>query len=53
MTNAIPQRQVGTTDVHITTLGFGGNVLGNLYAAVPDEAAKDTVLAAQQSGVLF
>ena len=53
MTNAIPQRQVGTTDVHITTLGFGGNVLGNLYAAVPDEAAKDTVLAAQQSGVNY
>jgi len=53
MPNPLEKRRVGKTDVKITTLGFGGNVLGNLYAAVPDDAAKDTVLAARQSGVNY
>jgi D-threo-aldose 1-dehydrogenase len=45
------RRRLGRTAVEVTTLGFGGNVLGNLYAAVDDGEARDTVDAAYETGV--
>lgn len=47
------RRRLGGTQVEITPLGFGGNVLGNLHAAVDDATARDTVLAAYESGVNY
>ncbi len=44
-------RRVGTSDVAVSPLGFGGNVLGNLYATVEEDAALDTVAAAFESGI--
>lgn len=44
-------RRIGTTDVAVSPLGFGGNVLGNLYDTVEEGAALDTVAAAYESGV--
>ena len=35
------------------SLGFGGAVLGNLYAPVADEVAQDTVRAAGELGVRY
>jgi D-threo-aldose 1-dehydrogenase len=34
-------------------LGFGGAVLGNLYAPVPDEVARDATRAAVELGVRY
>jgi D-threo-aldose 1-dehydrogenase len=53
MADPLAKRPIGRTGVEVTTLGFGGNVLGNLYAPVDDAVAKDTVLAAWQSGVTY
>lgn len=53
MTDIGQRRRLGRTEVEVTTLGFGGNVLGNLYAAVDEAAARDTVLAAFQTGVNY
>jgi D-threo-aldose 1-dehydrogenase len=44
-------RRVGNSDVAVSPLGFGGNVLGNLYATVEEDAALDTVAAAFESGI--
>ncbi|EWY39078.1 hypothetical protein N825_08730 [Skermanella stibiiresistens SB22] len=44
-------RRIGTSDVAVSPLGFGGNVLGNLYDTVDEDAALDTVAAAYESGV--
>jgi D-threo-aldose 1-dehydrogenase len=53
VTASAERRAIGRTGVTVSRLGFGGNVLGNLYAAVDDAAARDTVLAAWQSGVNY
>jgi D-threo-aldose 1-dehydrogenase len=45
------KRRLGRSAVAVTALGFGGNVLGNLYAAVGEEAARETVAAAYDTGV--
>jgi D-threo-aldose 1-dehydrogenase len=44
-------RRIGTSDVEVSPLGFGGNVLGNLYNTVDEDAALDTVAAAYESGI--
>jgi D-threo-aldose 1-dehydrogenase len=44
-------RRIGMSDVAVSPLGFGGNVLGNLYDTVDEDAALDTVAAAYESGV--
>jgi len=46
-------RRIGRSSLEVSTLGFGGNALGNLYAVVDEVAARDTVLAAHQSGVTY
>jgi D-threo-aldose 1-dehydrogenase len=42
-------RRIGNSDVAVSPLGFGGNVLGNLYATVEEDEALDTVAAAYES----
>lgn len=43
-------RRIGRTDLRVSTLGIGGNALGNLYAAIDETGARDTVVAAHQAG---
>ena len=51
--NLDEQRQYGKTDIAVSILGFGGNVLGNLYDVVEEEAALDTVAAAYDSDIRY
>ena len=46
-------RRIGRTSVEVSTLGFGGNALGNLYARIDETEARDTVIAASQTGVRY
>ena len=46
-------RQIGSTRVRLTELGFGGSVIGNLYRAVDDVTASEAVQAAWQGGVRY
>ena len=47
------RRRIGRTSLEVSVLGFGGNALGNLYDVVDETAARDTVLAAYESGVTY
>jgi len=47
------RRQIGRTTLEVSVLGFGGNALGNLYVAVEEEAARDSVLAAREAGINY
>ena len=47
------RRRIGGTSLEISILGFGGNALGNLYDVVDEAAARDTVLAAFETGVTY
>jgi D-threo-aldose 1-dehydrogenase len=49
----VRSRRVGSTTVHLTELGFGGSVIGNLYRAVDDETAEGAVRAAWRGGVRY
>ncbi|MEO3431598.1 aldo/keto reductase [Inquilinus sp. CAU 1745] len=53
MVDLSTRRRLGGSDVEVAPLGFGGNVLGNLYAEVPEEEALDTVVAAYETGIRF
>lgn len=52
-TDPLATRCIGTTGVEVTTLGFGGASIGNLYRAITDEQAQATVLAAISAGMRF
>ena len=47
------RRRIGQTSLEVSVLGFGGNALGNLYDVVDEAAARDTVLAAHETGVTY
>jgi D-threo-aldose 1-dehydrogenase len=47
------RRRLGRTSLQVSVLGFGGNALGNLYAVVDEAGARDTVVAAHQTGVTY
>ena len=49
--NGIPYRALGRTGLRVSQLGFGGAPLGNLFAALSDAAAGETVAAAFESGI--
>jgi D-threo-aldose 1-dehydrogenase len=49
----LPVRRLGRTEVDVTTLGFGAAALGNLYRAVSDEAAAQTVRAVLDGGIAY
>lgn len=46
-------RRIGTTDVEVSVLGFGGVAVGNLFEQMPDDRALATIEEAWQSGVRF
>lgn len=45
--------EVGRTGVHLTRLGFGASVIGNLYRVVSDEAATGAVSEAWDLGIRY
>jgi D-threo-aldose 1-dehydrogenase len=47
------RRRIGRTALEVSVVGFGGNALGNLYTTVDETAARDTVLAAYETGVTY
>jgi D-threo-aldose 1-dehydrogenase len=49
----VEQRTVASTGIEVSTLGFGGNALGNLYSVIDEADARDTVLAAWETGVSY
>ena len=48
---ALPSRTLGARGPAVSALGFGGAPLGDLYAALDDDAAVATALAALDAGV--
>lgn len=49
----LPTRQVRATGVHLSTLGFGAAVIGNLFRAVDDPTARGAVDAAWDAGIRY
>lgn len=47
----LPTRALGRTGISISTLGFGGAPLGDLYARLPDAPAIAAVAAAHAAGI--
>ena len=47
------QKELGRTSLKLTTLGFGGTGLGNLYAAMSEREAIETLDAAYASGLRY
>jgi D-threo-aldose 1-dehydrogenase len=46
-----PERALGRTATTVPRLGFGAAAIGNLYAAMSDEAARETVETALAEGI--
>lgn len=46
-------REIGRTGVFVTSLGFGGAAIGNLYAEASDDQARECLHAAYDSGIRF
>ncbi|WBO62424.1 aldo/keto reductase [Streptomyces camelliae] len=46
-------RRLGRSGVEVTPLGFGAASIGNLYTALDDRQAHDTVAAAWQRGIRY
>lgn len=51
MLNFSDKRQLGSSAVEVTQLGFGGAPLGDLYAKLPESEAIATVHAAYEAGI--
>ena len=45
------RRRLGATDVHVTTLGFGGAPLGSIYEVLDEDVCRSTVNRAFDVGV--
>ncbi|KIH96721.1 aldo/keto reductase [Streptomonospora alba] len=45
--------RLGSSDVEVTELGFGGGPLGGLFAPLDDAAADDALQAAWQAGIRY
>ncbi|MEM0906042.1 MAG: aldo/keto reductase [Pseudomonadota bacterium] len=50
---SLPTRRLGSTDVHVTTLGFGCAPIGGLLGAVEETPARAAMAAAWDGGVRF
>lgn len=50
-TSALPLRPLGRSGLEVTTLGFGGAPLGDLYANLDEAGAVETVETALASGI--
>jgi D-threo-aldose 1-dehydrogenase len=50
---ALPGREIRTTGVHVTTLGFGAAPIAGLYRAVDETSARATIDAAWKGGIRY
>lgn len=53
MNPAPARREIGTTGLEVSELGFGGAAIGNLYRVLPDEEATDAVRESFAAGVRY
>jgi D-threo-aldose 1-dehydrogenase len=53
MSEALARRELGTTGLEVTELGFGGAAIGNLYRELADEEARAAVRESFASGVRY
>jgi len=53
MSATLARRELGSTGVSVSTLGFGGAGIGNLYRQLPDADAVDAVRESFTSGVRY
>jgi D-threo-aldose 1-dehydrogenase len=53
MTTTLASREIGKTGLEVTTLGFGGAGIGNLYRELPEEDALAAVHESFASGVRY
>ena len=51
MTGVLPRRRLGSSQVCVTELSFGGAAIGNLYTPVRDDDARGAVEAAWDGGI--
>ena len=51
--NPFEKRQLGTTSVSLTQLGFGGSGVGELWRALPEDQVQGTLKEAWESGVRY
>jgi D-threo-aldose 1-dehydrogenase len=51
--NPFEKRQLGTTSVSLTQLGFGGAAVGELWGALPEDQVQGTLEEAWESGVRY
>jgi D-threo-aldose 1-dehydrogenase len=53
MSTALPTRRLGRTELHPTSLGFGGGPIGKLAGPAAEEQARATVEAAWTAGIRY
>jgi D-threo-aldose 1-dehydrogenase len=53
VTMTLPTKTLGRTGLPLTVLGFGGTALGNMYAAMSEHEAFDTLAAAYRAGIRY
>ena len=53
MTESVPTRRLGRTDLAVSVLGFGAAPLGGVYRALSDAEADATVAAAYEAGLRY
>lgn len=51
MSTFFPKKEIGNTGLKVSTLGFGAASIGNLYKAVSDDEARNTLRATIESGI--
>lgn len=49
----VARRRLGQTSLYLSEVGLGGAGIGNLYGAVSDEEAADTIEVAWQAGIRY
>lgn len=53
MTRTLARREIGRTGLEISTLGFGGAGIGNLYRVVREEDAREAITTSLAAGVRY
>ena len=51
MTDVLPRRRLGSSQVYVTELSFGGAAIGNLFTPVRDDDARAAIDAAWDGGI--
>jgi len=49
----IPRKQLGRTQLTLSTFGFGGTALGNLFAPMTEQESIETLAAAHGAGIRY